>query len=75
MKSAIAIITREDIHNAYLNYKLKIEAENMRTEENKPLAVKVSEAIQNGTIPKDAMFEHIVYNISLNNRRFDAWIF
>ena len=75
MKSAIAIITREDIHNAFLNYKLKIEAENMRNEENKPLAVKVSEAIQNGTIPNDATFEHIVYNISLNNRRFDAWIF
>ena len=54
MKSAIAIITREDIHNAFLNYKLKIEAENMRSEENKPLAVKVSEAIQNGTIPNDA---------------------
>lgn len=75
MKSAIAIITREDIHNAYLNYKLKIEAENMRNEENKPLAVKVSEAVKNGTIPKDATFDHIVYNISLNNRRFDAWIF
>lgn len=75
MKSSIAIITREDIHNAYLKYKMKIDAENMRNEEKKPLAVKVSEAIQNGTIPKNATFEHIVYNISLNNRRFDAWIF
>lgn len=75
MKSVIAIITREEIQNAFLKYKLKIDAENMRSEENKPLAVKVSEAIQNGTIPKDATFEHIVFNISLNNRRFDAWIF
>ena len=75
MKSAIAIITREDIHNAYLKYKMKIDAENMRSEENKPLAVKVSEAIQNGKIPKNATFEHIVCNISLNNRRFEAWIF